>query len=181
MLIGITGLKTSGKDTCADYICQTRGAVKFSFAEPLKNGCKHIFGLTDEQVNGDLKEVPDERWFGVTPRKILQFVGTELFRTHLHELNENFGNDFWVKCMENRIAGLDKQIVVIPDVRFENELQMVKKYNGKVIRIIRPGLEQMDMHESELGCNKFDVDYEIRNDGSIEDLYAAVDHVLAQV
>ena len=44
-----------------------------------------IFGFTKEQVYGDLKDVVDSEW-GVTPRKVLQIMGTELFQYDLQKI-----------------------------------------------------------------------------------------------
>ena len=81
LLIGLTGYKGVGKDTVADYLCAKYGFIRLSFAKPLKDALAIIFGFTDEQLNGSLKEVKDPYW-QITPREAAQFVGTELFRIH---------------------------------------------------------------------------------------------------
>ena len=57
MFIGIAGSAGSGKDTVADLLV-FHGVVdsKYNFADPIKSILKHGFGLTDEQLNGKLKE-----------------------------------------------------------------------------------------------------------------------------
>ena len=78
-IIGIIAKKYHGKDTIADFISSKYGYEKISFAGPLKQVCHHIFGLTYEQLYGDLKETNDNYW-KCTPRYLLQTVGTNLFR-----------------------------------------------------------------------------------------------------
>lgn len=58
-LIGITGLAGSGKDTAAAYIesvCDRSYNIEYySFAKPLKDLVKHVFGFSNEQLYGPSK------------------------------------------------------------------------------------------------------------------------------
>ena len=67
MIIGLGFKARSGKDTVADYLIENYGFKRLAFADALKEGCRHIFELNDEQLYGELKEVEDDYW-GVTPR-----------------------------------------------------------------------------------------------------------------
>ena len=89
-LIGIVGNAGHGKDTVADYLVNNYNFKKLSFATPLKQVCAIVFGLTDKEMNHE-KETPMARWFGLTPRKIFQFVGTDLFRNKLQYLDVQIG------------------------------------------------------------------------------------------
>lgn len=93
-----------------------------------------IFGLSENQVYVD-KHIPDDYW-GITPRKIMQVIGTELFR---HELPKHFPTiqSIWVQTMERKIKSLPSSAkIVIDDVRFPDEIDLVHKLGGEVIRII---------------------------------------------
>lgn len=167
-VIGITGRKYAGKDTVANYLCGEHGFVKLSFAAPLKETCKQLFGLTDDQVNGNSKEVIDKRW-NVSPRRIMQFVGTELYRNHMGELFPGMGRDFWIEHMKYTIGELQKTNshvkVVISDVRFQNEIDFIHdSFNGEIWRVHRE-TEDVVEHESENNSVLLDVDIEIENDG----------------
>ena len=48
VIIGIVGKKYHGKDTIADIIVIKYDYRKIHFANPLKEGCRHIFGLTEK-------------------------------------------------------------------------------------------------------------------------------------
>jgi dephospho-CoA kinase len=76
ILIGITGRARCGKDTAADYLSANIGFKKYSFAKPIKDAVKDMFGLTEDHVNGYLKEVvlPD---ICHSPRFLMQTLGTE--------------------------------------------------------------------------------------------------------
>lgn len=138
VLIGLIGRKQSGKDTFADYLVRTRGFKKHSFAEPVKQICQIMFHLETEQMHDPrLKEKVDERW-GLSPRQMMQKVGTDMVRDML-------GNDFWVRHMDMRAPAGN---VIISDVRFRNEAQWVKDRGGVLIRIV-DGTPHSDNHSSE--------------------------------
>jgi len=132
-IIGFMGKKRSGKDTAGDYLVKYHGYKKYAFASVLKEICKSVFSFTDEQLNGDEKEVIDEYW-GVSPRQALQYVGTDLFRNHISSLLPNVGNDIWVNVLERKLKE-ETSNIVITDIRFENERAMVKRLGGIVVKI----------------------------------------------
>lgn len=182
-IIGITGLKHNGKDTIANYLCQKYNYTKIAFADPLKEACQSIFGFNYEQIHGSLKETLDEYWFGLTPRQILQFVGTELFRKEMKRLNEEFGEELWILSAKKKITEIIKNnenaLIVISDVRFPNECEMIKKQNGTLIRVVRSSVNiSHDLHDSEKYVSDLEVDYEIINDGSIDDLNKKIDSII---
>ena len=64
-------------------------------------------------------------------------------------------------------------MIVIDDVRFLNEAKLINVFNGTLIRIRRPSLEQNkneNLHLSETEQDGILVDYDILNDGSLDDL-----------
>lgn len=62
-IVGIAGKARSGKDTVAKYLIEEYGFKSISFATALKEGLgRRVFGLTDDQLYGDKKEVVDEFW-----------------------------------------------------------------------------------------------------------------------
>lgn len=138
-VIGIGGLKKSGKNAVADILVRDHGYVLFAWADTLKGACRLVFGFTEEQVNGDLKEIVDAFW-GLTPREVMQKVGTEGFRA--------IWEDIWVRALLRRIAGVPR--VVITDCRFPNELAAVRALGGRVWLVDRKGLQlDVDGHSSE--------------------------------
>jgi hypothetical protein len=165
-IIGFTGRKYHGKDTAAKQLINV-GYKPMSFAEPIKDVAKLLFGFSENQVNGNQKEELDSRW-NITPREVVQFIGTELFREQIQRLLPNIGDEFWVKSLENRIP--KDTNVVITDVRFPNEVEMIHRLGGKVIRVKRNAIENTGHHISEMFIDSLDADYEIENKGTIEEL-----------
>lgn len=173
MIIGILGKKGSGKDTSADYIVEKYSYHKYSFAKPLKEICRILFGFTDEQLYGDKKEVIDPYW-KITPRVALQYIGTDLFRNQLKNIMPHINDDIWVNVFE---ANHNDNNVVIADCRFQNEVDKIKKMNGIIIKLIRD-THSIDSHSSENIDNVTDFDYIIHNNGSIQDLYNEIDKIM---
>lgn len=165
IILGLFGRKGSGKDTFADYLVENFGFQKLSFAGPLKNTCKELFSLTDAQLNDPvLKETVVEKW-NLTPRQILQKVGTDLFRNH-------FSSTFWVDIMKNKLDALgEDDKIVITDIRFPNEYELVDSFeNSFVIHIDREqSKEIIDEHISENWS--FRSKHVVSNNKSKDDFY----------
>lgn len=175
ILIGFLGKKRSGKDTCGDYLCDKYKFKKYNFAKPLKEICKIIFNFNDDQLYGDLKEVPDEKW-KITPRHAFQYIGTDMFRNM-------FCDDVWIKIFENKYVE-DVHNYCICDVRFKNEINCIHKNNGFIIKITRPNNindSEIDMHESENIDDITEYDFEIINDGDINNLCEKLEIILNDI
>ena len=140
-IIGITGSAGSGKDTIGDILVRNLpNWEKVSFAGHLKDVTALLFGFDRKMLAGEtpedreIREQPDPYWSekmgkDFTPRFALQFFGTNLLRNQLHQ-------NIWVDCLEKKILESDKNIV-ITDVRFSNEIDMIKSIGGEVWRVER--------------------------------------------
>ena len=164
-IVGVSGWMRTGKDSVAALLVDF-GYTRVSFADPLRKMAADIDPTIDltnapsdihQEVNFGFplttyttllnavgyeraKEVPDFRRF-------LQRLGTEGIR-------DNFGQDAWVNLFIAQIeAAPDDQKFVVPDVRFPNEAEMIKKIGGVVWRTERPGYGGGD-HPSESMINE---------------------------
>ena len=181
LLIGVAGQKYNGKDTIADYLVSEYGFIKLSFADALKEMCKVLFNFNDEQLYGSEKESIDDFW-GIKPRDAFTYFGTDIMRKQLNNLIPNINENFWIKCLEKKMVNLKKNNenikIVIADVRFENEVNFIKSYNGLIIRVIRPDKILYDCHESEKNILDLSVDYEIMNNSTLNHLYQQVNKII---
>ena len=172
MIIGITGQKRAGKDTAAEAFIE-QGFNSYHFADPIRRLCSDVFLWSSERMDKDNKEIVDPR-FGISPRKAMQLIGTELFRLRLPELHQGFrettGSDLWVKRFIYWQQQQRAKAVVIPDVRFLNESETIRDLGGYIIKIERPDIASEDNHISEIELNSIIPDTTIMNDGTIEDL-----------
>lgn len=64
MIIALSGLAGTGKDTAADMLVRNHGFVKVALADPLKRICRDVFDFTDEQLWGqsESRNAPDKRY-----------------------------------------------------------------------------------------------------------------------
>lgn len=181
-IVGILGLKRSGKDTSANLLINSHGFVRYSFADPLKKAAKEIFCFTDEQLWGDDKETIDPNW-GISAREVLQIMGTEMLQYDIHKHTNNLshiGRHIWVhrfKIWYNEEIKKNPNLsVVIPDVRFQHEVDIIKTLGGVVWKVVRPSLTSLDLHPSETEMEKIIPDVLFMNDGTIDELYKKIEN-----
>lgn len=183
-IVALLGQKRNGKDTVADYLVNNYGFVRYGFADPIKEGARHMFDLSDEQLYGDLKEVVDPRW-GVTPRQILMVMGTELSQfdlpKHLPAMAEKIGyggRAIWVYRFKLWYEKNPGAKVILSDCRFIHEAEMIMGMKGRVWKIQRPGWENSSDHPSEREIALAPYERLIINDGSLEDLYEKLERLM---
>jgi hypothetical protein len=104
-----------GKDTAVNYLINKFGGIVIRFAEPLHNINRYIFDELDMEQHKD--------------PVLLQNLGM-LFR-------ELYGDDIFVNIAEKKIVKHLDYNIFIPDLRFQNEFDMLKKYGFKIIFIHR--------------------------------------------
>ena len=167
-LIGFTGQARCGKDTAAKHLNNNYGIPLYAFAQPIKQACRAVFGWGEEQVNGALKEDIDPL-FNISPREAMQTLGTQWGRELINE-------DIWLKRAEHEM--MINKALVITDVRFNNEAELIKSRGGIVINITRKNKAQVLSHKSENGIDSDLINYTIENNGTLIELYQAIDFVI---
>lgn len=173
-IIAICGAKRSGKDVLAKCLINTYNYEKLSFAEPLKKAVKELFNFNDIQVGideenaiGNEKDIIDDRW-GITPRKALQYFGTEIMQYKMNELIPNINRGFFADILLSKIV--ENKNYVISDLRFLHEYEKIKGLNIVIIKVVRPSLVKIrDIHISENEYEQIPCNIEVLNEGTIED------------
>lgn len=138
----------------------------------------------------------------LTPRLMLQLIGTEGLRDLIHpnvHVNALFSDYKPVSTMQlyieditgDNVAKFDETTLkatfesyprwIITDVRFENEAEAIKQRKGIVIRVDNPRVISNDIHPSETSLDEYDnFEWKIVNDGSLEDLIGKVKEMLQE-
>lgn len=167
-VIGLTGRIGSGKSTAANHLINVHGFTLVKFAGPLKNMMRAL-GLTEREIEGDLKELPCDLLAGKTPRFAMQQLGTEFGRQMIAE-------DIWIRAWRAACERLPTGAsVVADDVRYQNEADAVRAMGGTVVRLERD-TGQVGSHASE--ALAFDADLTLRNDSTVAALLASVDRLI---
>lgn len=170
-LVGLHGPATCGKDTVGRILRDEFGLERVAFADSIRDGLKGIFRFNDLDFEGASKEAIIE-WIGKSPRQLMQTLGTEWGRGLVRE-------DIWLLLAERKIDKLREERyipVVITDVRFENEAELIRSKGGTIWHIYRKDAVQVQSHTSESGV-KFRADLgdiRVDNNGTLQDLRAEV-------
>ena len=168
-----------------------------------------MFDWPRDMIEGDTKESREWReqtdtWWAdklnipnFSPRLALQLVGTDSLRNHFNE-------GIWFMTLENRVRKNPEQHVVISDVRFPNEIEFIKNQGGILLKVNRGPAPVW--YETALMANKGNsiakkimtdtysqahfsewawvgskFDFELNNDGTLEDLETQVKDILKDI
>lgn len=200
MIVGLVGFIGAGKGTVADLLVDRHDFEKESFANSVKDATAAIFGWCRALLEGDTpesrawREQDDKFWSEklgkpFSPRLALQLMGTEAGRDVFHP-------DLWVHTVLRRCENAPYHNYVIADVRFPNEIKAIRESGGIIARVKRGdepewynvalkdnkkpnyhgmALEYPDVHFSEWAWIGSEIDFEISNNGSLDELIEKVD------
>lgn len=115
----------------------------YHFADPLKELSINLFGLKAEEIYGNdiqknqstdilwenMPENITNKTGNITNREFLEHFGTCIIR--------KIKTNAWSEYTINKIIKEQSEIAIIPDVRFPNEIEAIKKHGGKIIRLTR--------------------------------------------
>ncbi|MGW5637125.1 deoxynucleotide monophosphate kinase family protein [Streptomyces sp. NPDC003832] len=182
--IALIGKARSGKDTAAAHLVRTRAYTRLAFADPLKEMALAVNPFVYEDMWRLSKVVSAHGWEyakDVYPevRRLLQAMG---------QAQREVDPDYWVNRMRPLLNNAEawNMPVVVTDVRYRNEADMLRARGFRLVRVLRTtytGREirddyRTDVHPSEIELDDFAADGEIYNAGSLADLYAAIESAL---
>ena len=160
-IVLIHGKKRSGKDYIASLIkkelesCHNIKAKKLSLAYKMKVMISSLFNISldelEEYKNKEssiyLKEDNEYKKI-LTFREILQRFGTEVMKN-------TFGEDIWIRFLIKEIKSSEEEVILIPDIRFEEELRILSGLGSSyTIYIESKSIDNNDQHISEKGLPK---------------------------
>jgi len=188
-LLGLTGKKRSGKDTFAAVLVEEYGFTRVAFADPVKEAVLALNPIVHVEVTSVLpspliseeelayeqllEHVPDVMRLGEAVdeygwdrakeslpevRRLLQEYGTGI---------RVYDPEFWTREAVRRIEAVDGPVVVT-DVRFRNEAQLITDLGGTGVKIVRPGQSDDDNHPSEREVDLTDWPHVVNDAGVAE-------------
>jgi hypothetical protein len=180
MIIGVNGLKRSGKDELTKYLNLHYHYRVLTFADPvlemicalLKNiGLNHkeILYYTTEEKEKDIPVI------GISYRKLAQKIGTDCGRLLINE-------KLWVNIVDYKSSLVKNRNIVVSDVRYDNEAEWVKNRDGFIINVYRDINRTQDDHSSEQGIDRNLIDFYIENNSdNLYDLHKNIDSILSDI
>jgi len=145
----------TGKDTACEYLSKTFGGETLRFA----SGVYDVAGLMQDYFGKDRAK----------DTHLLQMIGLGL--------RDVYGSDVWVDRVSRAIEALPPDTnIYIPDVRFPNEADMLRKCGFKIVKLTRRDrpIDRDPNHPSETSLADYPFDLVIENDGTIDDFYRKV-------
>lgn len=168
IIVGLAGKKRAGKDSIAHVLTSEYGFAHDSFAAPIR---EFVEKLTEDyssnvfSIDGDRETAID--WLGgKSKRQLMQTLGTEWGR-------DMVSPTLWMDALWRRTGRATTsfhRLLVISDVRFDDEADFIRSKGGIIIHVVRPGLNGGDGHVSEYGVHKEDIDATLHNDGDLNHL-----------
>ncbi len=134
MNIVLLGEIDSGKSSVARYLQRRYGFTVLKSAGIPKAMLRKL-GLSPEQIEGKLKNLPDPSLNGLAPRQLMIDL--------CNWLRDEFGQDVLARQVNQRRAQfvqMGKKSFVCDDIRMQEECQMLVKAGWKIFQIIRPNL-----------------------------------------
>lgn len=176
MLIGLAGYAGAGKDTVGKILVDYYNFKRIAFADKVKELALRIDPtICDNETFSDGVDVPlswvvdRDGWETAkrSPqvRELLQRIGAGV--------RDVLDPDAWIDAALCKYSpyGLD---TVITDVRYPNELDVIRENGGVVWWIDRPGVGPVNDHESENSVSPESADLVVNNAFGIYNLREAV-------
>jgi len=167
-VILISGKAQNGKDTVANIlkkklILKKEKVLITHYADLLKFVCEKYFNW-----NGEKDEVG---------RHILQYIGTDVIRKQ----NPNY----WIDFVKGILTMFENEwdYVLIPDVRFVNELEGWYGFDTVNLRVnrlnfINPLTLEQQNHISETELDNYEFDYIINSESGLDKLEIEIDRFI---
>jgi hypothetical protein len=172
--ISISGRAGTGKDTSGKIIAKIlskntefKKTKYIAFADSIKEIANIMFPeIPKKHLYGSSKYRTEVIFDSLTIRQLLLDLG---------DFGKNHKNDMWLsifKCKYNKAIKNKLGVIICPDARYINELNLLKDLGFVRIRILRD-LKLKINHSSEIEQDSISndyFDYIVYNNGSLEDL-----------
>jgi len=180
MLIALSGRMQTGKTSIANHLERFYGYRTVSLAAPLYEVIERLDPYVDFQGlrYQDARKVFGDDVKSRKPevRRLLQLLGTEILR-------EIFDPDILLAPVLREVDAHPNENIVVPDVRFYNEVDALQKRNALLIRVVREDMKTTWPHrsETELTDDAPFWHYVLYNRSTLDALYERVDSFMQKI
>jgi hypothetical protein len=174
----LVGHGRAGKDSIGDYLKKRHGFARAAFARPLYDAIQPLYGLDALQLlTADKEAVVPSR--GRSIRQLVQHLGDHV--------RAECGEEILIKRLIERCMARGEWMqcdLVITDGRTDREIEWARSQGAAVWWVRRPGAPAVLPHSTEAiawlhSKHHQPGDATFVNDGTLEQLYEAVDAALA--
>lgn len=171
--LGLLGYAGSGKDTVAAHLVR-HGFARVAFADPVRDVLLGINPLVTRD-GLRLRDLVTAHGWDTAKRQFSEV--RELLQGLGAGVRDSLGEQVWLDHALQRLDTL-RGPVVVTDVRFHNEAHALRNRGFTLVWVRRPGVGPANSHVSETSIPVERADVVLTNDGSIQELHAAVDALL---
>jgi hypothetical protein len=201
LIIGLNGVAQSGKDTVGKMLCERHGFERIAFADALRKGLYDLNPIVTISIIAQKQGFWE--WFENQPERresrfmrlqeIVDSIGWDEAKvkyTEVRELMQRYGteagrqvhgDECWTSIVKNTIEKNPNTNYVITDMRFPNELQMVRRLGGIKVQIQRQGVTSVNSHVSDAILDEDLFDHVLKNNGTLAQLEQAVNDLVIEV
>ncbi|MBK1686226.1 deoxynucleotide monophosphate kinase family protein [Rubrivivax gelatinosus] len=200
-ILGLCGLPGAGKDAAAEVL-QRHGWRRIAFADALRREISEAWGV-DVRLLQDrgTKGVPlgalaicrcaEPAFIGWARREGLDLAAPRsprwLMQRYATEFTRDRDPDYWVRQVREWLLqqlGAGAMRLVITDVRFGNEAEMVRALGGRLVRLHRREVEVLTPDTADHASNaleRLQPEEHLSNDGSLQALADGVEQLVRQL
>lgn len=199
-ILGLVGATGAGKSALGTRLVEHDGYRLVHMGQPIKDMLASL-GLSQEELHGPpaIRDAPSACLAGRSPRYAMQTLGTDWGRRMISP-------KIWADALDRQLEQLTREgteKIVIDDLRFPDDFDVIVRRNGIVARVVRPGISPRlrgvdhiahrwpssrrlltslgfrPLHETEYHWHGALGSFDVVNDGTIEESHAALLAALA--
>lgn len=182
MIIGLSGKAGSGKDTVGDFMTEY-GYIPYAFADPIKQLAMSIDPWVRWGPEGGVEWTRLSNLINRAGwRHAKSFIDVRSFLQDLGQGIREYDETFWIDRLRDSLP--EGRDIVITDVRYPNEMNMIRMLGGQIWHIMRPDNEtvvgEAAEHPSEMLHETFIPDVTIENVSTLHDLHSKVESLMTE-
>ena len=138
IILAFSGQRDSGKSTIVEYVTTTlrtnfnRSVTIFNYSEPIYK-VMEAFGFSRDLIDDKVyRNVPQDMFKGKTLIEMMVLFGTGFARDTINE-------KIWIDVLQAKMKSCKDQVLVVENVRFENEKAELQKAFGE--RVVFVGVQ----------------------------------------